>query len=413
MPSRRKQSKFETTQNAYQLASIQIAGGNIGLPVASVGFSLFLSLGLFNSVLNIVIGNLIILMVSYIFIRMSFRHRLNAVENVERYFGWLGAKGFALCILVTMIGWLAIGLSRLSDGLDILDMNPSWLFPGALIGFLASLVTLFSIRGIRWLGVLVTPLLIILLTVCLVMAASPPPQQLPEFSNRLNLTGISPIVIVLLASIADYPTFYRHSVSVRHGMYSLWVIFLATVFSQVSIIFLGGNSPKSIYTLVDPQSIQSNGLLFIVACFLVVSTLGSAAWNIYAASVGWESLFPALKDRTEYAVIGLGATVLLYALPIKVVLETIVAYGDITITAILTITVANYLLDNLIKKTSKRLRHTINNGGWVVSTIVAVSCKAGVLFPDFDPVWLAICVSGLIVVLGLLIRETFGRVTVR
>ena len=50
---------------------------------------------------------------------------------------------------------------------------------------------------------------------------------------------------------------------------------------------------------------------FVLILFVIISMTTTTTWNAYAASVGWESLFPVYKDRTEYAVIGLVATVIL------------------------------------------------------------------------------------------------------
>jgi cytosine permease len=326
---------FDTQQNSYQLSAIQLAGGNWGMPVMGVAVNLYLSVGFGLTVSSILIGNLFILVAYYFFVKMSSSTRINAVQNVERHLGKVSGRFFAFVILITMIGWLAVGLQRLAEGLDGLSFSLPGVNINIIVGCVASIVLLFGIKGLRVLMSIIAPVILVGLLLCFVLVGAKSGYTInaPLIPRTFTLSGLIPIIIVLLDSVIEYPTFYRHSRSLRHSITSLMIVFIGTCAAQILIIFIGQGDEISRTTLISAQMFDQPVLSSLAIALLILSTLGASAWNIYAASVGWESLFPQFKDRTEYAVIGLSAIILLVALPVGSILNHIVDVGAIPIVA--------------------------------------------------------------------------------
>lgn len=425
--SNRKGLKFETEQNYYALSSIQLAGGNWGIPVMAASVSLYLRFGLGFSLFSIFLGNLLILIGYYYFVKMSSGGRLNAVQNIERFFGIISGKFFAFIILISMIGWLALGLERLSQGLDKLSFDLPGVNIQIVVGCLAAIALLFGVKGLRILSCFLAPVILAILLICFIVVGAKYGFNLeaPRERSSFSLIGIIPIVVVLLDSILEYPTFYQHSKSLRHSITSLLIVFLGTVIGQVFIIYIGQGNEESAFTLINPQMFDNLFLNSLSATVLILGTLGASAWNIYAASIGWESLFPRFKDRTEYAVIGLAAIILFNALPVKQVLGHIVELGAILIVSAVVIMLCNYLMAAHEMKRSEKHdykgeKHAyermplgillMNNFSWVLGSSLGVLCKFQAWFHDVDPLIISFVVSGGTTFILLMAWEVRGRI---
>ena len=129
----------DKSQKWWHLSCIQLAGGIISVPVISITSNIVLSSGILNTLLSIVIGNFIILLISYFIVSMSFEKRLNAVENATQYIGKTGGRVLAFYVLITMIGWVAW---ELISGEKLLLIFPlfSKFSSGSLIGAAAALI---------------------------------------------------------------------------------------------------------------------------------------------------------------------------------------------------------------------------------------------------------------------------------
>lgn len=310
------QAKADKHQRWWHLSSIQLAGGIISIPVIAIGSQIFLSSGLLGTVLSILIGNLINLVISYIFISMSFKKRLNAVENATQFLGKIGGKALAFFILTTTIGWVAW---ELFAGVNLLKIHPffSKISIGTIIGTIASLILLYGIRGLKILCELtIFPLIVLLVLV--VYISGPSDDNIPflQKGKLFSLAGISLVLSSSIAAIVDYPTFFRHSKTRKDWLIALVVIFVVTSLVQFLGVFLWRLFASD--NQLISHLIFSNGVhAVIIFSFLIISMIASLSWNVYAASVGWESLFPVFKDRTEYAVIGLLATLLFTFVPLE------------------------------------------------------------------------------------------------
>lgn len=338
----------DITHNFWQLSSIQMAGGIISIPILSVGPMIALSSGIINAILSIILGNFILLIMSLAIVLMAYKHRLNAVENAKKIIGKKAGRILAFFILISMIGWLA---RQLSSGMDKIRM---FLFfdnfeIGPLIGVISALILLSGIKGLKRISqIAMIPLVIFVIIIMTYVGFKSSFPNYPAFS-KLDLFGIAPVMGVLIASIIDYPTFYRHSKTKKDAIISLFMLFFMTVFLQIAAVFLfdisTNNNPNIMHLLMENPVICAVTLLF-----LFISMICSIAWNMYAASVGWESLFPRFKGRTEYALIGLVAIALMANIQLENFLIFINSILDTFISAIGGVLVFEYFNNRLEQK---------------------------------------------------------------
>lgn len=313
---------------------------------------------------------------------MSQSNRLNAIENAEQFVGKVGGKILALFVLVSMICWLPRQLEPASQYLKILPIF-SKLNIGALLGTLASLVLLFGIKGLKMLCMMCIIPIIILFFVILFILEIETSNITFAFPNRFNFSGTSLVISSLIASVIDFPTFFRHSRSKQDSIIALFVILIVTIIIQCVGIFLYH------FFLLDKTYISlllSDGgnASILISGFLILSIICSAAWNIYAASVGWESLFPMFKDKTEYAVIGLTATILFTSVYLRGSLVTGTNVLDTAISGLGGVLVFEYLRIKFLHEKGLSSEMLYNNISWWVGGIVGLFIYFGTIIPAYS-----------------------------
>ena len=371
-------------QNWWRLACIQLAGGNISFPIIAIGSQMFLSNGITNAIISSVLGNFFILLVSLCFIRISSEERLNAIQNIEKFFGKKTGRILAFLILVSMLGWFA---AQLFAGQAILELSPvlSKINICSLIGAVASLALLFGIKGLKVLCLICTVPLLILLGLIFAFVEPSIPNDVLAISNRFEISisrvisGASLVIAVFIASTVDYPTFFRHSISRKDSLIAVLLIFAVTIAIQICGIFL-----FSLF-LVDFQTVSrlisvDSFISYTILSFIIISTVASVAWNVYAASVGWESLFPIFKDRTEYAVLGLVATVLFNAITIQEPLLFFIGLFDVMICGVSGPVVFIFFATSVLK-IPELFQHTgYNTLCWFVASLIGLLTYFNIIF---------------------------------
>lgn len=362
-----KQARADCSQHWGHLSSIQLAGGILSVPILAVGSEILLSNGIINAILSILLGNLIIFGMSLCIVLMSFRKRLNAIENAKQFVGEFGSRVLALLVLVTMIAWLPRQLDPASQLLQAFPVFSSFNM-GALLGSIASLILLFGIKGLKKLCIFsIIPLIFLFFSILFNVELTNTPHDL-TFPDHFDFSGTSLVVASLIASIIDFPTFFRHSRSKKDSIIALFIILFATVAIQCASLCL-----YSLF-LVDKGfifSLLSKGDLpaVLISLFLIISIIASAAWNIYAASVGWESLFPWWKDKTEYAVIGLTATLLFTSLYVRASVLPVTNVADTLISGLGGVLVFEYLRMHFFHERMLKSEVVFNNGSWWIGGI--------------------------------------------
>jgi purine-cytosine permease-like protein len=366
------ESNKDHSQKWWDLSSIQLAGGIISIPILKTGAEIALSHGIKDAFFSIVLGNSLLFLISISIVLMGFRTRLNAVQNAEQIIGKKGGRVLAFLILVTMIGWLPRQLLAGSELLKMMLPAFSKIQIGSLIGGLASLLTLFGIKGLKMACVIATiPLMAISLMLLFVINPNALHYELFSIPTKIDLSGTSLIVAVLVASIIDYPTFFRHGKTKKHVVIALILIPIITIVMQVIGLFLTHSylTDKEMFSEVIFQSPVHAVLLSV---FLILSMLTSAAWNIYAASIGWESLFPAYKGRIQYAVIGLTATVLFGAVDIGDIITPMTHLFDTLISGIGGVLVFEFLRGKFSERGISTTDMLCNNFYWGAGAVVGL-----------------------------------------
>lgn len=361
----------DKSQRWWYLSSIQLAGGIISIPVISIGSEVLFSNGIVNTLISILLGNLIILIMSYLVILMSYKNRLNAVENAAQFIGKIGGKVLAFFILTTMIGWVAW---ELSAGEKFLRMYPffSKFSIGSIVGVIASLILLTGIKGLKKMSIIVIVPLLILFFIIIYYINPSSSINIKEYSSNNNvfdLSGLSLVISSSVGAVVDYPTFFRHSKTKKDALIAIVVIFIVTVIMQLSgvLLFKMITSNQSIANFISYDNTFSK----IIVLFLILSMIASVCWNIYAASVGWESLFPFFKDRTEYALIGLVATVLISYIQLQEMLIPIATLSDAILSALSGVLIFEFISTRTVKFDRKSFIY--NNLSWFISAILAIS----------------------------------------
>jgi cytosine permease len=365
------------SQHWGHLSSIQLAGGIISVPLIAVGAEILLSNGIADAILSIILGNLIIFGISLCIVLMSYHNHLNAIENAEQFVGKIGGRILAFFVLITMIGWLPRQLAPASQLLQIFPFFSSFNV-GALLGALASLVLLFGIKGLKNLCFYsVIPLMLLFLAILFNVEITAVNRNI-TFPSRFDFSGTSLIVSSLIASIIDFPTFFRHSKSKKDSIIALIVILFGTIVIQclgLLLYHLFLIDKNFIFDLMAKGEVAS----ILISIFLVISIVTSASWNIYAASVGWESLFPKFKDKTEYAVIGLTATLIFTSVYMRSSLIPVTNVCDTFISGIGGVLVFEYLRMQFLHEKSLSSEVLYNNASWWIGGFVGLFIYFGAL----------------------------------
>ncbi len=360
------QATADKSQRWWHLSSIQLAGGIISVPILSIGSAIFYAHGIGNAILSILLGNAFVYLLSLLMIAMSSNMRLNAVENASQFIGKPASRFFAFLILITMTGWTAL---QLSSGTKFLQFYPflTNLSTGSVAGVLASLILLFGIRGLKTLSLIaILPLLFSLIMTVLLLDPSEKHLSATLDHNLFELSGLSFVISGGVSAIADFPTFFRHSKSKTDSFIALTLSFLVIVSIQligVSLAQIFIFDKDSLYKLISENTMGS----FSLASFIFISMIGSACWNIYATSVGWESLFPIFKDRTEYAVIGLVATVLMNYNIMTESFVYLTTFFDTMISALIGVMVVSFLYHR------EKDHILLPNASWLIATCIGLA----------------------------------------
>ena len=372
----------DQSQRWWHLSSIQLAGGIISLPVIGIGSQIAISHGVRTAIVSIIIGNLLVLLASYIMISMSYARRLNAVENAKQYIGVIGSKICAVFLLIGTLGWsgwiLLSGAQFLKDHFSFSSFSSA-----SFVGGVASFTLLAGIKGLRRLSLFaICPLLGFLIFIASGLGK---PSSLPESVSLFNLSAIALASSPLIGSVIDYPTFFRHSKSSTDAIIAIFVIFIVTSFVEILGVFFANFNQYQNY---------SSWFSLIV----ILSMISGVCWNIYAASVGWESLFPIFKDRTEYALIGLLVTIFILNLQNEHFFSFVASHADGMVCAlegVLIILYLKYKHREMIHKHAYLYRNSI----WIVSGCITLASCLYVPLTSVDCTFVAIGL-GMIAALG-------------
>ncbi len=345
---------FQKNQNFWQLASIQSA--SMGLPVILVGGRIANEFGPGIAISSVLIGNLILWLIALVVIGMT-DHRINAIENVGDYLGKWGKFAFAITVGIAFLGWYTLQSKVASIAIgNFLELGiRQELRIGSILGILASMIAMGSIRLIKWICVISLPILMLFFLVLILITSD---LNYKNYAWGLSFTSILSVIIIVLPGVINLPTFFRHSKSKPHSFFALTIMFIFySLFQCFCVLLKIGQINDLLKFEITP---------FFIISFILISLFCINLVNIYFASAVWEAVVRRAADAKDYAVIGLigtGAFALLQALPAMTFLENTVN-GFIASLGIVLITV--FLIRIIVSHRPRLFEKIISNSCWFI-----------------------------------------------
>lgn len=299
-------------QTWWQLAAIQITGFT-SLPILASSVLIIQQNTLFNAILTLTIGNLILWAIRLGIVYMSYDGRKSTLDIAHEYLGRTAAFLIGLLLLAATLAWFFVETTLASDALCRLlsidegkDIN-QFIQIGVLLGVCSTIICMDGMVVLRWFATLCLPVLFIAL-VCVIFSSN---YELPLPANRsLNLSGLSIFLATNLGVSVDLPTFFRHSRSLKSSLTALAAIQIIGFGIGIGGLFLGSIIvPWSGIASTDFHSVSTilKSSLIVLVFLSVISTNAS---SIYSASIGWELVAPIFAGIKEYLIIGLGSTII-------------------------------------------------------------------------------------------------------
>lgn len=387
--SSRQHVLTDTHQSFWQLAAIQLIQV-ASLPVLVCSMILVREHSLINSILVLLISNIISWVIRYYLIVMCSNGRKSVMDIVEDYFGrvWILGRGgvylIAVLLLLTAMALFLEGTTLQSNALVSLfplnegpDIDP-FMQIGVLIGILS---TIFCARGmvvLRKLSTAALPIILIALGI-LVMTSFSSIEFIPHRS--FSLSALPKVLAINLAVTADLPTFFRHSRSWNSSMKALTAIQILSFLIGIAGLYLVSmiNPSSGIPNVTGIISTDSfSKLAFIL--LVVFSGIGANISNIYASSVGWETFAPlSLVGKKEYLIIGFLIT--LFYLSVAGLIPTGV-FVSITSDSVVNLTIVfvlGFFISKLLTRPLDRSDRSILFFSWLISTVLNIGQNIGVV----------------------------------
>ena len=287
-----------------ELTSLEV-GGAICLPVILVGQMIGSKYGILSALIAIIVGNLILFCLALVTVKMSVTNRLATPDNAKLYFGPMGAKAFACCLLTAKTSWYAIQLGLMVVAAEALvGSNP---LLHAILGAGIMATAIFGLRILSLFSALSLPLLIgtMLYAAYIVTGQNPVVDALSE---PIQLGGITIAIAAAITAVIDMPTYFMHAKSHKDGNLAAAFLFLiALPLIEGLGVYLASQNPGS--NILQTMQVEGVPLWNIwVALFLLLAGWTTDNMNLYSAKTCLKSLIPSLPDKTALIFLGtLGA----------------------------------------------------------------------------------------------------------
>lgn len=368
---------MENQQNWWQLTSIQL-GGVICLPVILIGQTLYQTYGFTSSLIGIILGNLILLMLGFIMIKMSCERRKSTPANAADYFGKVGVASFALTMCLSLLGWYAIQLNMMSLSIfDLFHIDPSKTYVVVLanlsMGFVTTLGALYGIKSLNILANISLPLLLITLGYAFFTVDYNPASTSLQ---TLSFSSTSIVIALAIALIIDLPTYYRHSKTTKDGLISLLLIFVFAlpILEFIGVYLAAGSQGGHILDILK----GSHGPLWNlwVALFLILAGWTTNNLNLYSGVVCLESLLKNTSDKTRTLLFGIAGS-LLSCFNFLAHLEFILDLMGIFVAGMGSVIMTRYLMEWSLKKPVQQRDHKWHVFAWILGVVVGILSIGG------------------------------------
>lgn len=376
-----KSSLPDTNQSSTDLSAIQLTS-LVSIPVLSTSLYLIKTTSFSNSLVTILLSHTILLFIRRILVAMSYRDRKSAIDLAKDYLGKWGSRLAGLVFLISAVLWFIRQADFSSKELMHLwplrespDIDPYTQY-SIIIGSLSTIFCAFGIKSIKWLSLVSFPILFISFIISFL--------SLPHNLSFQNFTGISISGLVLILGVnlalsVDLPTFFRHSRTIKQAKTSLYIIYAFSLILSICGLYFYEiiiNSPELV---IESSNIINYKVLvrnLLIPLIILVSTVCSNVFNIYACSVGWEVLVPKrlseiLLGSKEYAILGLSLTAIFIS-PFKINnLEIPIERIDNTEVVLCLVFVGAWFNKSVLKIIPENFERFIYTLVWITAIIVS------------------------------------------
>jgi len=397
-------------QNFWQLASILTVSGN--LPNMTLGGRLLREYSPGTVFTSICVGNLILWLVGVVIISMSYRDRLNAVDNAKKYIGKLGGISVALVFMFSFLIWFLVQINQatqpivsLFPGKGVLANANIFIRFGAAAGLLISLLAIGGVRLIKWINVLVLPLIFAYHFYAIFTSTNP-----PVFTGNwtLALPAVLYTLIMPLPGTVNLPTFFRYSRSLADSFLALTLIALFQIFLQTSGMWMRFDETMNLsFSEYTGFSLLAKSIL--IAFVLLMLICGNLV-NIYFASASWETIMPVLGKQKEYTIIGLVGTAAYTFIQISQPMLFIVTLTNSFIASLGIVLLISFLIRIVVKHRPRPFGRFINGLSWLAGCITAFILTAKHFGSEAQIMFVSMGASALFFLFIIFIEETLWSI---
>lgn len=379
-------------QKWWQLASIQSAGTS-SLPIVLFGSLISSSYGIYNAILSILAGNVILMFIGLTINHLSFYKRQSVLELARDYIGYYGGMivGGALVVFV-IFGWIPLQLNLAESELlqvrtiqkYICEENCSIKIP-IILGVISSAIACFGIKGIKWTALFSMPFILIFLSIALFHI-----DFLNKAKNQsFSLAGLPLAIGFGLSWVTDFPTFFRHSKNTHHSIIGAVTTFVILSLGEILGAFLAGGDQQISSNLIQQLQISIHPLF--IGFIVVLAAINANNGNIYLASVGWEIWVPKILGKQEYFILGLGGIVSYSLINSTEFFHLVVEYCDIIICSFTGVLMSCYICSQTKKKKVHGKQETsLGFISWIIGIILGVFIKSTTTFLTFPSMLVAL-----------------------
>jgi purine-cytosine permease-like protein len=281
-------------QNWVTLTSVQ-AGIYICTSALMTGVVLLRSYGLLTALLSLAVGCTFVWLLSIVFTHMGVTTRKPLISLIEDSLGSFGSHIGGMAFGISLVGWFAIQLNLMSQGLQPFFSTLSPWFIKTILGFFLTVSVIKGMRSISLVADLSMPfmlgIMIYILCVSFKECCFPP-------LGNFGLAGVPLVIMSALAGIIDSPTYYCFAKNHKHAQISIAVVSLGIMpFIALTGLFLSMLSPGKdlIPALMD---LGGDTWKVILALFLILAGWTTNNGNLYSASVAFQGIPMSFPKRT-------------------------------------------------------------------------------------------------------------------
>jgi hypothetical protein len=282
-------------QNYFQIATIQIVP--LGISVILMGQVLAKQFGAGVAICSMIVANLILWLIATMIISMAYATRSNAVQNVNDYFGKVGAYFKRIILIFAFMFWFPFQIQSTLPYIDHFFSSKFLSLLGVGFGLLTALFSIGGIRFIKWSCVVSFPIVLVYYLYAIFKSGNLP--QLGHF--RISIPAVVTSVIAFLPFTINSPTFFRHSRSRADSYFALTLITLFISLIQISTISIQFSYLNSYFN-------------FIFISWILIS---ANLLSIYLASASFEGIQARFQNKTVYFMIGCLGTIAYIMIPIS------------------------------------------------------------------------------------------------